>query len=175
MDQPLLIGQAPGPNTSPWAVLYPRPRTSAGGRLVSLMGLDVRTYLRLFQRINLLQEHPGRWSRDDCWPSREGRVAAMAVWPLLANRTVILVGRNVAKSFALDQLPFHRLIPGLEAARLRPEPSPWARVHPQAVACIPHPSGRNRWYNREERREEARAFWRDFLTTLLGRPRHTPL
>lgn len=151
----LLIGQAPGPNTDPELPLYPVPRTSAGGRLQQMMKLTRAQYLKNFERINLLNEYPGTHKRDDKFPIREARLAARTLRPLLAGRSVVLVGRNVARAFQLD-IPFH-VWGHLQARRacVLNKTSGLSRV-----AVVPHPSGRNHWYNKAENREEAANFWR---------------
>ena len=83
MNKPLLIGQAPGPNTDPDRPLAPLPRSSAGGRLAELAGLSPKDYLKTFDRTNLLHTFPGRWKRDDKWPARDAGIAAAAMKPLL--------------------------------------------------------------------------------------------
>lgn len=145
MRLPLLIGQAPGPNTRPELPLFPVPSTSAGGRLAQIAGMDRGHYIQAFDRINLLQTFPGKHKRDDKFPLRLAKVAAAALRPLLHDRVVVLVGRNVASAFELE-LPFHDWAdPGLGFC--------------QKVAVIPHPSGRNKWYNLPENRAIAANFW----------------
>lgn len=144
MILPLLIGQAPGPNTDPSLPLFPVPSTSAGGRLQSFMGLTRGQYLVSFDRINLLQDFPGRTGRDDKFPMAKAKIAAAAIRPLLRDRVVILIGRNVANAFQLD-CEFHSWVEGLSFCRL--------------MAVVPHPSGRNHWYNKEENKLIAKQFW----------------
>lgn len=149
---PLLIGQAPGPNTNPDAPLWPKPLSSTGGRLMELMGLGKVAYLRTFDRTNLLHTHPGQWEDKDRFPRVHARVAAQAMRPLLRGRPVIYVGRAVAEAFGHRELAFHTW----------DRCGQWRYRH----AVIPHPSGRNRWYNAEANRLEAQAFWRAFLEDL---------
>jgi len=92
--KPLLIGQAPGPNTDARAPLFPNGKTSTGARLASVIGVSPRQYIQLFDRTNLLQTFPGRNARDDAWPVVKGRVAAEAVRPFLRGRTVFFVGQR---------------------------------------------------------------------------------
>jgi hypothetical protein len=141
---PLLIGQAPGPNTDPTLPLFPVPSTSAGGRLASFMGLTRGEYLVSFDRINLLQDFPGKTGRDDKFPMTKAKIAAAAIKPLLRDRVVILVGRNVANAFGLEA-EFHSWVEGLHYCRL--------------MAVVPHPSGRNHWYNKQEHKQIAQDFW----------------
>lgn len=145
--KPLLIGQAPGPNTDPRMPLYPLPKTATGGRLASFMGLTTHQYLRTFDRVNVLQDFPGKCKRDDKFPLREARIAASAMRPLLAGREVILVGRNVATAFGFAEMPFHSVLMESDCD----------------IYVVPHPSGRNHWYNSETNREEARLFWAEYL------------
>ena len=146
--KPLLIGQAPGPNTDPTRPLYPLPRSSAGGRLAEFMGLEPKLYNSIFDKVNLLNEFPGRGKRDDKFPLRDAMIAASAMRPLLKGRDVILIGRNVALAFGL-QLEFHT----------------WTDMFTPAnwIAVVPHPSGRNHWYNSPENRVIAREFWKTLL------------
>lgn len=140
--KPLLIGQAPGPNTDPAVPLVPWPGDSAGARLAALAGFDPQTFLETFDRINLLQTFPGRGKRDDKFPRRDARIAAAAIRPLLAHRHVILVGRNVAQAFGFEQFSYHE----------------WFN-YGFPVAVVPHPSGRNHWYRKPGHEEIARDFW----------------
>lgn len=163
MMKPLLIGQAPGPNTNPDLPLFPVPKTSAGGRLQVMTGLTRGQYLDHFERINLLPYFPGKVKRDDKFPMPPARLAATAIKPLLAGRTVILVGRNVAEAFEFPA-EFHDWVR-------------WPVRRPcivtkstglAAMAVIPHPSGRNHWYNKAENRARSAAFWADFLNPAEG-------
>lgn len=161
--KPLLIGQAPGPNTDPDQPLAPLPRSSTGGRLAEFAGLTATQYLRLFERTNLLHAFPGRTKRDDKLPSREARIAANAMKPLMRGRSIILVGRNVAEAFGYpaQHLDFHE----------------WFRDERWGfdVAVIPHASGRNAWYRKDEHKIMARAFWIDVVArTSPRRPRAKP-
>lgn len=143
--KPLLIGQAPGPNTLPSHPLFPAPSTSTGARLQRMMGLSRSEYLRQFDRMNLLRAYPGAWANGDKFPLTAARVAAQAIEPLLRDRVVVLVGRNVAEAFGHGHLDFFVW-----------EEAPAWGYH---FATIPHPSGRNHWYNRPENLARAKEFW----------------
>lgn len=97
--KPLIIGQAPGPNTDPRHPLPPLPTSCAGGRLAELAGLTPKEYLRTFDRTNLLQFFPGRNMCSDKFPKPAAEIGAGAMKPLLGGRTVILLGRKVAEAF----------------------------------------------------------------------------
>lgn len=55
----LMVGQAPGPKTSPRYPLFPFPPSSAGGKLQKLTGLSMEDYFKKYERTNLLRDHPG--------------------------------------------------------------------------------------------------------------------
>ena len=149
MTKTLLIGQAPGPNTDPARPLYPFPASSAGGRLCKFMGISVEEYLDIFDRVNLLQEFPGKEGKEDKFPPRLAKVAAAAILPLLSGRTVVFIGRNVANSFGFSSLGFHS----------------WDHHpdHGMKMACVPHSSGRSHWYNNPDNVRQSVSFWREHI------------
>lgn len=149
MTKTLLIGQAPGPNTDSARPLHPFPASSAGGRLCKFMGISAEEYLEIFDRVNLLQEFPGKEGKEDKFPPRLARVAASAILPFLVGRTVVFLGRNVATSFGYKTIDFHS----------------WD-YHPDLgmrIACVPHSSGRSHWYNKPENVEKSLDFWQRHL------------
>lgn len=159
--RPVLVGQAPGPNTDPDLPLYPLPRGSAGGRLADYMGLSLGQYLRTFERVNLLREYPGargvKHSRtvdhqQDRFPAQRARTAANALRPMLAGRHVLLMGRGVAKAFGLEEVPYlqARVVPMRRPTAVQE----WTAI----VGVVPHPSGRNRWMNDAANAAALRAF-----------------
>lgn len=153
--RPVLIGQAPGPNTDPERPLWPEPRTSSGGRLAEAMSLSITQYLLLFERANLVNRFPGKYKRDDKFPLYEAQIAAAALRPLMRGRDVILLGRKVASAWGEGvDLPFFE----------------WSqcRTFGTRLAVVPHPSGRNHWYNHETNRELATSFWRTLVASLNG-------
>ena len=147
-----------GPNTDPELPLFPVPQTSTGGRLQTLMGLTRYEYLTTFERVNLLPYFPGQRKRDDKFPMTPAKLAARVIRPLLVEREVILVGRNVANAFGFGDWDWH-------------EWHDWKvchsdmRVHRGAarIVVIPHPSGRNHWYNNPENTVGATSFWAEFF------------
>lgn len=145
--KPLIIGQAPGPNTDPLRPLPPLPRTCAGGRLAELAGLTPKQYLQTFDRANLLQFFPGRSMCPDKFPKPAAEIAAGAMKPLLGGRRLILLGQKVADAFGYParHLDWHEWF----------EDEFWGF----RVAVVPHTSGRSHWYRKPENMEQARAFW----------------
>lgn len=158
----LLVGQAPGPNTDPDLPLYPVPVGSAGGRLMTLMGLTRVEYLSLFDRVNLLREFPGQRGvkkertvdhLTDHFPLREARIAADAIKRLAAGRHLVLMGSGVAKAFGIKAGG-----PLLEWQPLRLHNLYNENLHgPRELTYMvaPHTSGRSRWYNDPVNRERA--------------------
>lgn len=149
--KPIIIGQAPGPNTDPMEPLHPLPSTGTGGRLLEVMGISPEDYLAMFRRTNLLHCFPGQWRKEDRWPKRDAVIAAQAIKPLLERKDVILVGRRVAVAFGYrsEDLGFHQWY----------EEELWG----YRVAIVPHTSGRSHWYRREENLKQAQAFWNEYL------------
>jgi len=145
--KPLIIGQAPGPNTDPLNPLPPLPTQCAGGRLVELAGLTSQQYLEWFDRANLLQFFPGRNMCPDKFPKPMAQIAAEAMKPLLRGRQLILLGRNVAEAFGYpaQHLAWHEWF----------EDPFWGFT----VAVVPHTSGRSHWYRNLDNREQAKRFW----------------
>lgn len=146
--RPLVIGQAPGRLTNGYDPFG--PHTPTGRRLAALfdsIGLDGRTATVLFDRLNLIPDYRGRGSRGDRFPMREARLVAGAVRPLFYGRSVIALGRGVATACGFRELA----------------PLEWWRQveHGRSFdfAVVPHPSGRNRWYNSPVNFAAAREFW----------------
>lgn len=163
--RPLLIGQAPGPNTDPRLPLFPVPSTSAGGRLAEMTGLGRAEYLKTFERVNLLPDFPGKTKKEDMFPVARARFAAKIMKPFLAGRTVVLVGRGVSTAFGLDpSFEFHKWFTHPVKRRCAFARDSW---HARVV-IIPHPSGRSRWYNDDANRALSIAFWTEFSSRDWG-------
>lgn len=143
MRRPLIVGQAPGPNTDPARPLSGR----CGRRLAELCGLGPDDFALLFERVNVISDFPGKAGKGDLFPLREAQEIAggMMMNGDLSDRPVVLLGDHVARAFFLPRAlkPFV-WIPGL-AFR---------------IAICPHPSGVNRWWNEEANVRRARRFWR---------------
>lgn len=152
--RPLLIGQAPGPHTHPDLPLFPEPRTSAGGRLLALTGLSHNEYMARFDRVNLLYHYFGKHANDvDKFPQAQARAAAEAMRSFLVGREVLLVGRDVATAFGHADTPW-----------LEWHTDPWEF----RFAVLPHPSGRNHWYNCSENKLAASNFMRAWVSNSVA-------
>jgi hypothetical protein len=107
--------------------LYPLPKHSAGGRLYAMMSayemLTMMSYRDNFDRRNLCRGKflpvKARWQAA-LWHSE---------WSG-SGRVVLLLGRDVANAFAL---PPRLLLPTV--------------IDSVTYRQVPHPSGRNPWYN----------------------------
>lgn len=123
-----IIGEAPGPNTSPKLPLFPLPRSSAGGRLIAYSRIAPARYLGAFLRRNLFRELPRAWDRGDARINAETLLAELRQRGIMR---VVLLGTKVGAAFDLPELWSHGAtsLPTIE------------------LVTIPHPSGRCRVYN----------------------------
>lgn len=144
----LLVGEAPGPRTPPEVhiPLYPNPPNCAGARLQRMTGLGRSDYLRAFARTNLFRECPERWSQVDA----SERVRTHLIPYIRENRIarVVLFGAKVAAAVEREL-----------AVELNGHAS-FGRHLMRLWATLPHPSGRNLWYNKPENVERVREFFR---------------
>lgn len=132
-----LVGQAPGRNGG-------EPLAGAiGRRLASLCALTYEEYLEAFGRVNVLDRWPGRSGSGDSFPMREAREAGRLLLDVHRGPLVAL-GTAVADCLGF---PRHHLCR-------------WLQAEGRAVAVVPHPSGRNRWWNDPANREAAGVFLR---------------
>jgi hypothetical protein len=131
-DEPhgLIIGEQPGPNTNRALPMWPFPRTSAGGRLMAMSGIEPAEYLRRLARVNLVEAYAAKWDGD-----KAVRRAGWLLASLPPYARVVLLGERVR--YAIE---------GAAAG---------AEI-PAHFVQLPHPSGRNSAYNDPGERERAR-------------------
>lgn len=129
----LIIGEAPSPTGDPSKPL----EGSVGARLAEYANLSWGRYLVETERRNLFSEPV------DPWPARLALQVAANVWPSLVGRRTILLGKKVAAAFSV------------QLVELR-----WHKIDNQGteLALVPHPSGRNVWWNDAANRAAARRF-----------------
>lgn len=138
--KPIIIGMNNPISTRPGHELYPSPEGCTGHRLWQMLnartGASRTAYLDAFERRNLVIAQQ--------WDRIVARARAYEIVLELhgSGRTVLLLGRAVREAFNFV------LGGGL----------PPLLVHPQEAGGItwrqiPHPSGRNRWYDVEENRK----------------------
>jgi hypothetical protein len=135
--KPVLIGMNNPLNSDPKFALFPYPPGCTGHRIFCMLqsrrpGVLRKQYLETFDRRNLIN--------DTEWVSSLPylRDKAEQMRKNLVGRTVVLLGNEVRRAFGL-----------------RP-----VLVHPQEMDGVtwrqlPHPSGRNLWYNDRENYEVA--------------------
>lgn len=142
-----LVGAAPGryPGHDPSVhALFPYPPGCTGHRLWRMTGLARSQYVAIPRR-NVIKKYPGRDSvrGGDAFPMSNARAGAKELLPELLGHHVVFMGKATAKAFDL-----------------RGEFLDWHMGKPFNWAILPHPSGRNRWYNRESNRAAAEEFMR---------------
>lgn len=120
----------------PEHALFPYPPGCTGWRLYDMLqeacpGVLKHQYLATFDRRNLVV---GDWS------VRAARLGARAMYASLCGREVVVLGNGPRDAFGLKPLLLHpQLIAGIT----------WRQ--------LPHPSGRNLWYNDRANRALAAA------------------
>lgn len=130
--RPVLLGMNNPLSSDPEHALYPHPPGCTGWRLWDMLqervpGVTRGQYLRAFDRRNLVD---GRsWSREQARTRAESLVLEMR------GREVVVLGEDPRSALGLPKLL-------IEPQEL------WGATWRQ----IPHPSGRNLWYNEPEHR-----------------------
>jgi len=155
--RPVLVGIAPSRPGSEGQPLSALGGRSTGATLAELAGLSASQYMMRFDRVNLCATTQASTIRTSV-----GRpYAEMLAGSLLRGRRVVLLGMNVVECFGLEEFRCD-LAEWFDTREIRPQAG-WAgyragMVPPFNYAILPHPSGRNRWYNEPANRERARAF-----------------
>lgn len=151
--KPLLVGEA-NPYQSNEAdamhfALYPEPPNASGGRLCRfVMGLDERTYLRAYDRIDLCHPH---WSLPHAREHAARLLAARREGDVL-----VLCGAKVANAFCVAYAPFT-----MTAGVHNTFGTFAARQHGPTIVVLPHPSGLNRMWHVPGAVDRARAILRE--------------
>lgn len=138
----LIVGQ--GPSASSEGLPPFDPSTYSGRKLCELAGVERAEELGVV--VNLLDRYPGRsrkGSKGDHFFAWKARQIAKKT-PLHRFDRVVLVGRNVARSFGVGDRPFLR----------------WFEHRGTKVSIVPHPSGVNHWWNDPRNVRRARRFVR---------------
>jgi len=144
-DRPIFIGQAPSRHGDPTKPLTGLP----GQKLASLASMTMMEFCLSVVRANILPYYVGTNGSGDAFPMPDAKRNAIRMAPLLDKRTVVFVGRRVAEAFGFKDDWFD-----------------WDEGYFDAVgkmvriryAVIPHPSGRNRFWNSSQNVQEARTF-----------------
>lgn len=137
LGRPVIVGMNNPRSVAPEHALYPLPAGCAGNRLFEMLRLAEPSatmfgYCDRFERVNLVVGP---------WDAARARERAVELRPSLAGRSVVLLGREVAKAFGvLDVRSF---------LSLRDD------ALDSTFYLLPHPSGRNLLYNDPDVRLEA--------------------
>jgi hypothetical protein len=130
--RPVLIGMNNPISSEPKHALFPAPEGCTGHRLYEMLRSRVPDatrgqYLAKFDRRNLVSSR--------MYDKHMARSAATVIEQEFfgSGRTIVLLGADVAAAFQIPRLLLHPQVIG---------GSTWRQV--------PHPSGRNLWYNDEQ-------------------------
>jgi len=169
-----LIGEAPNPATVGRSRLWLVPDSTgiphSANRLRDFAGLTTREFLRLFPWRTNLWLVPG--------PPFPAAVARARGRDLLRQAEaygalgVVVLGAHAAAVFGLDivePLAWSRTL--ISSARDGAEVGPSPRVR---AAHVPHPSGRNPWWNEDLHRVRARAFFAALVDEQDEHPTRAP-
>jgi hypothetical protein len=134
----ILVGMTNPLNSDPSHALYPAPEGCTGHRLWRMLhevsGASRMDYRDGFERMNLCH---GEWTKEQARASARHLREDIGRLPSPQSLTVVALGREVAR--ALDLPEEHGLVTPLVRDGVA-----WRQV--------PHPSGRNPWYNKPEHR-----------------------
>jgi len=119
--------------------------------------MDMEEFLTTFDRANLFNKFPGKVERGpgDAFPIQQATINA---YKLMQNnppdnyRAVILLGKNVAKAFNIQDPEFFQ----------------WGTTHRPFTVVIPHPSGINHWWNDKRNQRVAREFLSEMYEAYYG-------
>lgn len=148
--QLIFIGQAP--NRSAQENSKPFEKGYSSTRLSRLLGTSVSQMIEVYSFMSIFDRYPGKGDsnhpRGDHFPLHEARSRANNLLaPLIKNKQVILLGRNVADAFGVS----------------------WDRGYFEWIRCsrlectfsvCPHPSGVNARWNNAKNKQQAEEFFR---------------
>lgn len=135
----VLVGQAPSRTGNPKRPLEGRPLST---KLASLAGISRSSYLKQFDRYNVLDFWPGKNGKGDRFPLAKARERARKLTRKLTGRVVVFVGQRTAEAFGYGDL----------------EPLAWKDCGRYYAALLPYPSGVNRWFSEPSNRVCASEF-----------------
>ena len=154
----MIVGIAPARAGDEGQPLSALASQSTGRKIADMLCLRPLDYMDKFDRINVCPFPQPSTIKPKDWTAAAENLAGS----LLRGRRVILLGSNVAECFGIPRTAYEYLewkeiskerayigIAGFRVGRMAP-PFSWA--------VLPHPSGRNRWYNEEENKTAAAQF-----------------
>jgi uracil-DNA glycosylase len=157
-DRPVFIGQAPSRHGDPT-----KPLTGSPGRkLAALAAMTSMEFYLSTVRTNVLPRYVGASGGGDAFPMADARSRAVEMVAELDGRVVVFVGRSVAEAFGCGEEWFDweegRFSVGDLTVKYR-------------RAVMPHPSGRNRFWNDSRNVQEARRFMSELMMRRSSIPR----
>jgi hypothetical protein len=130
--KPILIGMNNPLSMDSKYALYPLPKRSAGGHLWRMLWEEARVtprqYVNAFERVNLVV---GKWDAG------RARAASLELHSSLQRRHVVFLGDKVRCAFGHPKMAISK---------------PYSYSSSVYFYQVPHPSGRNLWYNDPENR-----------------------
>lgn len=124
-----------------------------GLKLAELSGLGEADYMRSFARRNIFGEPQPKEGKGRAFPVDEARSSFESEVLDFHGRRVVVLGRRVAEAVGLDDQAEWFTWYGVDADAGGEKVS-------FSAAIMPHPSGINRWWNKESNRLDAtRWFW----------------
>lgn len=162
----VIVGIAPARAGDEGQPLSALASQSTGRKIADMLCLHPLEYIAQFDRVNVCPFPQPSTIVPREWRSAAENLAGF----LLRGRRVILLGPNVAECFGVSRGAYEYLewsdppssrsgVAGFRAGRMG-LPFSWA--------VLPHPSGRNRWYNEQENREAATQFLTNEITPSCG-------
>lgn len=160
---PVLIGIAPARAGDEGQPLSCIASQSTGRKIQDMAGLSRLDYLTGFDRVNVCPFPQASTIKPKEWHAAAENLAGS----ILRGRRCVLLGPNVAECFGIRRDvyeyclwhefsgPGYRGMAGFSVGM----------GLPFSWAVLPHPSGRNRWYNEEDNRQTAIAFLRELVET----------
>ena len=136
----LFVGQAPSRESDG----HPPFTGRCGKFLAELLGTTQEQMLLDHDFINVLDRFPGKGPGGDKFPMIEAKAQASRKLDQLRGRRVVMLGHNVSRAFGGERFTY------LSTYDVRNPENFADRVCLATV--VPHPSGRNRFFNREENR-----------------------
>ena len=114
------------------------------GHLANLAGLNFASYLEIFDRVNVLEEHVSKWGKH-----HERRAAGQVKKILEAaeDRPILVLGRQASNSMGIERnTPFLSVVGN--------------------IYVFPHPSARNRWWHNLTHVRDAKTFIRKLVRSV---------
>jgi uracil-DNA glycosylase len=132
----IIVGEAPGGELDLADREWMSLTGGAARNLCRIADWEWENFLAGTVRFNLFYAPVNHWDFDQA--ARNARLLA----PQLKGRQTLILGEKVANAFELIGKTFYE----------------WFWAYDGLVARVPHPSGRNRKWNRPDERERARKF-----------------